>query len=422
VSADIVRSLVIQLGAPTFAQREHAQRALIDLGPSVVAIIENLPPSNDPEVNARLQYVRSVLVGNLNYLRTYIANADTPDGESNPPIPPLLRRAVAGSQPRTGDYMLSLVAAPDDKQRRIATNVFVQTWDSMSPAQLERYLQLAMEAYVDGRPQYPEGVSAAIQMGYRVRYGWFGWAEGSANQNLSFQTTTVHYVDRKPYKKPFKYPGPGATTGWVQTAEFPIGKHEVRLETNYTYSKGALTFQGLIVSPHFQFEIIPRDSPDLLLAPSTPELDAQVQAAVTFAETRNFDRPAFNRELSPLPEIDPWQPQIRWRSVNGESGSLHVPTWRVKPALPVDLCFDVDLRVEETGQTYPCGSIVVLQGDERTGFPHPKNVRQICQEQSGFVNIRVLLRPSRAAALTEPKVTKYYGRPIESPVMRMKVN
>jgi hypothetical protein len=41
--------------------------------------------------------------------------------------------------------------------------------------------------------------------------------------------------------------------------------------------------------------------------------------------------------------------------------------------------------------------------------------------RSGFVPVRLVLKPSRAQALTDPKVTRYFGEEIVAEILRLKV-
>jgi hypothetical protein len=43
-------------------------------------------------------------------------------------------------------------------------------------------------------------------------------------------------------------------------------------------------------------------------------------------------------------------------------------------------------------------------------------------DRHGGLQVRMVLRPSRVAALTNPAITKYYGGTVESDVLRMRVN
>lgn len=56
-----VRKLVKQLGSPELTQRDAAEESLIELGPNVLDILQQLPQSPDAETNQRLDKVRDAL-------------------------------------------------------------------------------------------------------------------------------------------------------------------------------------------------------------------------------------------------------------------------------------------------------------------------------------------------------------------------
>jgi hypothetical protein len=126
-----------------------------------------------------------------------------------------------------------------------------------------------------------------------------------------------------------------------------------------------------------------------------------------------------SREPGDLP--DPWEPQITWRSGDGNSGSLHLPLWELKEELPVDLCFDVELRMEETGEVFEANPLVVIKGTKTSGYFFPESSRDFGGGKTGLIPVRIVLKPSRATALTDIRVTQYYQGTITSEPLRAKV-
>ncbi len=417
-----VASLVRQLGDGTFERREAAQRALEQMGPDVLPVIEKLGPQQDPEIRARLGRLRRELVGYVDAIRHYLSEMPEILHESKPPVPPELAQIVRLGQPRTGDFLLSLIADPADPLHRRATNTFVLTWDTMSARQIDTYVQRVIRPRANGRPKYPQGVDALLEMVYTGPYGWGSWP---TEPLVRFPTRTTHYLDGEPYGKPFAYEGPGATTGWVRTKDLAPGRHEVRMAVEYEFGHRGATHRCSLGSKPFAFEVVAADTPDELIAPRDRDLDEAVRAAFGTAETEEAFAPKPRIELrlrfDEPPPPDPWVPQVTWRTAAGESGSLHVPVWRVTKPLPVDLCFEVTIRDVEGGKTYPADSLVVRRGTTSQGFFVPRDVSAFARGKSGFVPVRVVLRPSRGLALTVPEVTRYYANEIVSDVMRMKV-
>ena len=57
---------------------------------------------------------------------------------------------------------------------------------------------------------------------------------------------------------------------------------------------------------------------------------------------------------------DWWRPQVTWKGRDGRPGGLHVPVWRLEKPLSVDLCFEVTIRLEGTGEEFPGDPLIVL--------------------------------------------------------------
>ena len=55
------------------------------------------------------------------------------------------------------------------------------------------------------------------------------------------------------------------------------------------------------------------------------------------------------------------------------------------------------------------------------GYIVPRDPRAFAKDRDGFVPVKVVLKPSRALALSEPKVTGYFAEEIASGELKMKV-
>ena len=96
-------------------------------------------------------------------------------------------------------------------------------------------------------------------------------------------------------------------------------------------------------------------------------------------------------------------------------------------SLPVDLCFRVDFQIQGTETIVPGNELVVFAGDARGSYFSPSNFRDVPAfrehaNKDGFVDVRVILSPSQALALTHPHVKSYYPAPITSDVVRVRVD
>src|SRR5262249_33773476 len=218
-----VKVLVRQLGDRAFARREAAHKALLKLGDGVVPLLEKLGPAEAPEVQLRIARIRRELVGYRDDIRASLAAMPEDKDGPRKPIPEGLKRVIAGHQPKSGDYLLALIADPKSELRRRAVKAFTHTWDSMSAAQLRAYLPHVLALEAQPRARYPQGVDAAVGMLYHFADDWAGLpADGIP---FHFVTRTTHFLDGKPYGKPFAYQGPVATTGWIRTKDLALGKH-----------------------------------------------------------------------------------------------------------------------------------------------------------------------------------------------------
>ncbi len=416
-----IRSLIEQLGHDDFQRREAAQRALLREGPKILPVLDKLAPPADLEIQVRIRRIRYQLAGFLDDIRRRLTSLPEVQHESRPPIPEDLKRLIESYQPRSGDYLLSIIGQPDDKLHRRATNAFLHLWESMSAGQVQSYLHLALAPYAKLRPQYPQGVDAMIEMGYCVRYGWGGWPpEG----RLALKTTTKHTLDGKAYGKPFSYEGPGAGTGWLRTKDLALGKHAFHLVTEYEFQAGGRTCSGRAASREYHFQVVAANAPNDLVAADDPEIDVLVRAALQFSEIRLEVRNGpiqIDQSGDVMVEQDPWEPQITWKSGDGRAGSLHMPLWKLTRELPVDLCFQVEFHLEGTGDVFEGDPLVVLKGKKQEGYFFPRDsVGDFAHGKTGLIPLRVVLKPSRALALTHTEVTRYYPGSITSQVLRAK--
>ncbi len=415
-----VQSLVQQLGHDDFHRREAAQRALLEQGDKILPALDKLGPQTDPEIQVRLRRIRYRLRGFLDEIRRHLAALPKID-DSRPPLPEDLKLLIRLNQPKSGDFLLSIVADTDDKLNRRATNALLHTWESMTTSQIQAYLQLAMTPHAKPRERYPQGVDAAIKMGYYVRYGWGGWPPDKA---FEMRTVTTHFLDGKAYGKPFAYQGPLAGTGWLRTKDQPLGKHSFHLVTEYKFVRDHRTYTGRVRSKTYRFEMLPANTPNDLVAPEDPKIDKLVRGSLQFSETRVEVREGpimVHRTGDILPEPDPWSPQITWESGTGQSGSLHMPLWKLTRELPVDLCFEVEFHLQQTGEVIRGTPLVVLKGRKVNGYFSPRGgVSELTKGKGGFIPLKIVLRPSRAMALTDTRVTQYCPGTITTQTLRAK--
>jgi hypothetical protein len=425
-----VTRLVKQLGADDFEGRQNAEKQLIDLGPPVLPILDKLEPFADVEVAQRVRRIRRILGGAAEELRQAF-EAELPnlkdDREGRWDLAPEMRELILESQPRAGDYLLSVIGNPKHPLHRLAVNAFVQTWDSMTAEQIRTYLQKSLITTFYGRTKLPREVDAMIGMGYQFRHGWGG---RPASEKLNFVTRTIHSLDANQYGNPYRYPhaSSGCTTGWVKTKDLSVGRHTISFVVEFEADHHGKKVTGSVRSDEFVFEMLPADTPDDLIAPKDAEVEKLVRKALRVVETEEElqDKRGgivrFDKIAPKDVEQDWWRPQITWKEPDGKPNGLHVPVWRLESPLPVDLCFEVTIRVEGTKEEFKGYPLVKQKGTtQHLGYFCPRETAALVKGRSGYVPVRLILKPSRAVALTSTNVTSYYPSEIVTDVLRMKV-
>jgi len=110
-----------------------------------------------------------------------------------------------------------------------------------------------------------------------------------------------------------------------------------------------------------------------------------------------------------LLDNDPWHPQSTWETNRLGVASLHAPVWELAKRLPVDLCFSVEFRVDNSDAVIRCYDLVALAGREAQGFFSFRDFDPLADllkhaDKDGFVSGRLVLNGSRTVALTEADV------------------
>jgi RNA polymerase sigma factor (sigma-70 family) len=417
-SREQVQELVKQLGSTRYAERQAAQKALLELGPGIVPWLDEFKTGKDLETQQRLAKIRYQLAGFAEDILKFLASQPAVYQDARLEVPDHIHGLVARYQPGSGDLLLSVITNQQHKLNWPAVNLFAQTLPCHSAAQVEAILQSQLLLRTACLPRYPARINAGIEMGYFFRYdsGSWGWP-----RDADWQTRTTHYLDGQPYGQPYvrTYPG-GSTTGWIWTGPLAEGKHVCHFVVEYSFSHQGKVLQGKVRSQDQTFEVIAADTPDELIAPDSLLTTALVGQAFHLVEHEPV-RPPGKQFFDDMVAPDPWAPQITWKTPAGLAMGLHVPVWGVDQPLPVDLCFDVEFCDLATGQKYRGDPLVLLKGKERhLGYLNMKDVRAFCKGRTGFVNVRVTLTPSRALALTVPGITHYYPGTI-SRELRVKI-
>ena len=261
---------------------------------------------------------------------------------------------------------------------------------------------------VNARPQYPQGFDSYIGTAYAFEGGL-----GSTVETVSRRT-----LDGHPYGETFHYEGATAGTGGINIKDLAIGSHTVRATTDYTVShEGVVVATGILDSGRVPFEIVSAETPDPLAAPQDPKRDQRVRAALEITEIRiakSVDVQFYGRYL--------WPNSGSTAPDGKEAAAIRLPVWELTAPLPVDLLFDVEFHVEDTGEIYEADPLVQLKGRKRRGFFSLRDTHSFWTDRVGSVPLRIVLKPSRARALSNLGVTQYYNGPvITSQVMNAEI-
>ena len=417
-----VRGLVRRLGDEDFDLRQAAQKQLVAIGSAALPVLDTLEPFADPEVEHRVRAVRRAIGGPVEELREALAIYARFNPNLEREIDPATLKLVGDHQPATGDFLLALLADPKHALRRTALKALVGAWNALTPGQIRTHIEKSVQFVVYQRPAYPRGVDATIGMGNNIRDGWNGVPRPD---QLKMSTVTVHTLDGKSFGEPFHYPALGCTTGWIKTKDLAVGRHTFSAGVKFEFAHGGKTVTGSVQSPEYTFEILPADTPDTLAAPVDAAVEKMIRA-FKFSETAEPAeelRQNFRGQAVMPVAVDWWNPQTTWVGKDGKPNGLHLPCWKQNKALPVDLVFDVSVRIVATGDEFPASALVSLKGEATSigwGFS-PRDVEAVAKGRSGYVPVRIVLKSSRAVALTNPRVTKYFTGEIVSEPLRMKV-
>jgi hypothetical protein len=337
-------------------------------------------------------------------------------GELSPAVADKLARLIASNQPQAGDVLVAAIADPEHSFRMRATRAFFKNWEAMGPQQIDAYLQSTIQLVARPRKRYPRGVDATAALRYDVSYGW----GGRSMEQCKTWTSTI--LDGKPYGNTLAYEATLATVGWVFTKDLSLGRHTVSLEQKYEFTHHGAKHTRYVKSPEFTFEMVDAATPDDLIAPPDPEVDKLVQDSVRIAETHKaLEEWSVSRGIS-RDDPESWAPMLSWQSPTGQVYSWHFPVWTLTQPLPVDLCFEAEIQDVNTGKTYETNPVIVQRGKVFSYHFLPSTViEHFSLSQSGFVSVRILLKPSRALALSNPEIEHYYPGSITSGVLRVKV-
>lgn len=338
--------------------------------------------------------------------------SDSPqiEGDQRPDIPADIKDYVLTKQPDSGDALLAIISDPNDPLNRQATNAFLRCWESMSPEQIDTYFKVAMTAYTRLRPQYPQGAQAYIGAGYTIRYGWGGWPKV---KDIKISTSSYKILDGqvrglpdgKLGGRPFRYEKHMARTGGILVADLGLGTHTVQAVTDYEVTYKERTYKGTTKSEPATFEIVSAYALNELAAPYDAEVDELVRRAFQIEDADCSEQSGGPRS------------SVRRIGSSDEYG-LCMPVYKLLEPLPVDLCFEVELHLDETGEVLEGDRIVVIEGDTHGGEFAAHDQIAFAKITEGFIPLRIVLKPSYDVAIGNTRVTQYYNGALASGLLQ----
>jgi hypothetical protein len=414
-----VADLVKQLGDPKFAVREAAQNELLKRGEGIVPELDRLAKGADAETADRVGKVHYALIGYKDDILRLVALVDEGKDRAPVPISDELRGLILEHQPGSGNLLLEFLADPKHKLHRKAVGTFMATWEAATPDQIDAYIQKTVTLKTTHRAKFPAKVGAMISFEAQPLDGWSGWPLRDS-KTFTFNTRTIRYLDGKLYDKPFEYRYPFATVGWYRVGELAEGKHTIHAVMEYEITQNGQKRKGEIRSKDSTFEVVSADTPDDLIAPKSVAMSNFVRAAFRMEGvlTEGFGKGA--PEVRGLHGEALYPPQVTWDVAPGVMAGVRCPEWQVTAPLSVDFCMEAEIH-DRAGKVFPAGPIVVTGDATARGYIVPRDVRAFAKDRDGLVTVDVVLKPSRALALSEVRVKQYYPVPIRVDGLKMKV-
>jgi len=372
----------------------------------------------------------TVLLARENLRREVIALVDFANHEE---LPYLLDRLVTEHQPDSIDWLLAMASDEDATIARRAALVTSRFLDRMTSDQVERFIASQMAFHFRLREQYPHGVAASIPVEARYAPGRDGLPP---LKKYILRTTTRVLLDGKQVGEPLESDSSASPTSWslddltwgvigrtktrIPTQSLDIGTHTLKLTTQFTLARDGSSFDGQVESDERSFRIV-ESTVDGLVAPVDTDLQKRVVDSLDIVESVWTWIPKAWRNENRFREA--WSPQEFF--ADGETGiGLHGPAWKNVEPLPVDLCFDVEFHIEKTGEVVKGKPLIAIRDQRQGGYMGLGRLdprMEAVADESGFVRARIVLKPSREVALSNPEVTSYFQGTVTSKPVRLLV-
>lgn len=318
----------------------------------------------------------------------------------------------------SADELLKIISGPVNDQHKIAVKELISKWDSLTYEQMEKYFKSGIVAAVICRDEYPQGIEAVMGTRYCINYGWDGWPRV---KGIKMKAVTRKYLDSKPYGKPFSYDGHQASAGGIGVDGLSKGEHSAHIVTEYKIHYKDWVFSGKVKSKTAKFKVVDNNIIEKMAAKQDPKLTAMVEENFKFNELR--DPKNGGSRFGGIHDPDfPWKPQNSSKRRGSEDVyAIHVPNYSLAKPLDVELCFDVKIRVIETGKVYDGWPIIVKRGESgELGRFTVDNSMKFVMENPGFVTAKIVLEPSYKLAMSDTRVKKFYNGTLTSKPLRFR--
>ena len=372
----------------------------------------------------------TVLLARENLRREVIALADFANHEE---LPYLLDRLVTEHRPEAIDWLLAMASDQDATIARRAALVTSRFLDRMTSDQVERFIASQMAFQFRLREQYPHGVAASIPVEVRYAPGRDGLPP---LKEYVLRTTTRVLLDDKQLGELLESDSSASPTSWsmddltwdivgrtktrIPTQSLDAGKHTLKLTTQFMLARNGSSFDGLVESDERSFHVV-ESTVDGIAAPLDSDLQKRVVESLDIVESAWTWIPKAWRNENRFREA--WSPYEYY--ADGETGmGLHGPAWKTLEPLPVDLCFDVEFHIEKTGEVLKGKPLIAIRGQRQGGYIGLGRLdprMEAAADESGFVQARIVLKPSREVALSNPEVTSYFQGTITLDPVRLLV-
>lgn len=315
---------------------------------------------------------------------------------------------IKSGMPDTGDALIKIISERDNAMRVVAINLISMVLDALTLAQIESLAHAQIASYVSGHSKYLKGTESYIGTGYIYAL--------QVDEKNRVQTRSYKYLDGEQYGDSNHHSGMMASSGGIHLKDLDYGTHTVKTVTEYELNHNGVIIKGKAESPELTFEIVRRKASRKYATPHDRAQGKAVRNASSFIETR--DVVTTQEDLSPR-NSEPWKPGNTMQFKGSDNiYAGHFPFFRVSEGLPVDLSFEVEIELVDTGEILEGAPIFVRKGSMGHRRLEPKDLQSFFLSREGYVSLKATLTPKMPDS---PSQNNYYNDSFESPVVRAKV-